>query len=49
MARIKVFLVCTECLNRNYTVSKRKEDPNRVVLNKFCPRCNKHTEHKESK
>lgn len=49
MARVKVFLVCTECLNRNYTVSKRKDAPERLTLSKFCPHCGKHTLHKESK
>ncbi|MCR4562865.1 MAG: 50S ribosomal protein L33, partial [Bacilli bacterium] len=27
MGRIKVFLICSECLSRNYTVTKKKEDP----------------------
>jgi len=49
MARKKVFLVCVECLSRNYTVEKRTDDPKRMELNKFCPRCGKHTLHKESK
>lgn len=49
MSREKVFLICSECLNRNYSVSHRKDDPNRVELRKFCPRCNKHTIHKQSK
>ena len=49
MARKKVFLICSECLNRNYTSSKRTDDPNRLELNKYCPRCGKYTIHKESK
>ena len=49
MARLKVFLVCSECLSRNYNVSKRKDDPTRLALSKYCPHCNKHTLHKESK
>ena len=49
MARKKVFLICTECLNRNYTVSKRSDDPVRLELQKFCPRCGKRTLHRESK
>lgn len=50
MARDKVTLVCTECLSRNYTVTKKKSDQSvRLEINKFCPRCNKHTLHKETK
>lgn len=49
MSREKVFLICPDCLNRNYTVMKRKDDPKRLELNKFCPHCKKHTLHKESK
>lgn len=49
MGREKVFLICTECLSRNYTVMKRKEDPKRLELSKFCPHCGKHTIHKQSK
>ncbi|MGM9813528.1 MAG: 50S ribosomal protein L33 [Candidatus Enteromonas sp.] len=49
MGREKVFLICTECLSRNYTVMKRQDDARRLELNKFCPTCNKHTLHKESK
>jgi len=48
--RKKVILVCTKCLNRNYTTSKKVEnEANRLILNKFCKHCNEYTEHKESK
>jgi large subunit ribosomal protein L33 len=30
-------------------VSKRKDDPRRLELNKYCPHCGKYTLHKESK
>ena len=49
MARKKVFLICAECLSRNYTITKRSDDQQRRELNKFCPTCNKHTLHRESK
>ncbi|MBQ7242992.1 MAG: 50S ribosomal protein L33 [Bacilli bacterium] len=49
MARKKVFLICEECLSRNYTTSKRTDDPERRELMKFCPHCGKHTAHRESK
>lgn len=50
MPRDKLILVCTECLSRNYTITKRKSDvTKRLELNKFCPKCNKHTLHKETR
>jgi len=49
MARKKVFLICEECLSRNYPISKRTDDPVRRELKKFCPVCGKHTLHRESK
>ena len=45
----KVILVCTECLSRNYTTQKNRNSAERLELNKFCPKCNKHTLHKETK
>lgn len=48
--REKIILVCTECLARNYTTSKKKATATkRMEISKFCPTCNKHTIHKESK
>jgi large subunit ribosomal protein L33 len=45
-----ITLECTECSERNYTSEKnRRNDPNRLELNKFCPRCRKHTLHRETK
>lgn len=49
MGREKVFLVCSDCLSRNYTVTKRKDSAVRLQFNKYCPRCGKYTLHKESK
>lgn len=45
----KVILTCTECLSRNYSTNKNKSNAKRIELRKFCPRCNKHTLHKETK
>jgi large subunit ribosomal protein L33 len=47
----KVTLVCTECLSRNYQINKSASasSQTRLVLNKYCPKCMKHTEHKETK
>lgn len=48
--RVKVILVCEECLSRNYNTTKNKQTtPERLVLMKYCPRCNKKTVHKETK
>ena len=48
--RVKVTLVCTECKQRNYDTTKnKKNDPDRIELNKYCRFCRKHTLHKESK
>lgn len=46
----KVILVCTECLSRNYTVTKNKRvNQERLELKKYCKKCNKHTLHRETK
>lgn len=46
----KVILVCSECLSRNYTITKNKRvNVERLELNKYCKRCGKHTLHKETK
>ena len=48
--RIKVILICSECLARNYVTTKKQEDKTkRLELRKFCPHCNKYTIHKESR
>ena len=48
--RIIIYLACTECKERNYTTSKNKRnDPNRIELQKFCPRCRQHRLHRETK
>ncbi|MBS6441419.1 MAG: 50S ribosomal protein L33 [Coprobacillus sp.] len=48
--REKVILICSKCLSRNYTTTRRKGDAStRLQLMKFCPKCNAQTLHKESK
>lgn len=48
--RIIIYLACTECKERNYTSSKNKRnDPNRLEFNKFCPRCRQRRLHRETK
>ncbi|MDT7883794.1 MAG: 50S ribosomal protein L33 [Thermoflexus sp.] len=48
--RVVITLACTECKERNYTTQKnRNNDPNRLELRKYCPRCRKHTLHRETR
>jgi len=48
--REKIILVCSECLSRNYTTTKNKATTKeRLEMMRHCPKCNKHTLHKESK
>ena len=51
MAQI-ITLQCEECGERNYTTNKTKKMVQQRVklhLKKYCPRCRKHTLHKEVK
>ena len=48
--RTKITLECTECKQRNYDSYKnKKNDPDRISMNKYCRFCKKHTAHKETK
>lgn len=48
--RVKVTLACTECKQRNYdTMKNKKNDPDRLEMNKYCRFCKKHTLHRETK
>ena len=48
--RVKVTLACSECKQRNYNTTKnKKNNPDRIELNKYCRFCKKHTTHKETK
>ena len=48
--REKVILICENCLSRNYTFERNKlTNSERMVVRKFCKKCNKHTVHKETK
>ena len=47
-ARQVIHLACTECKERTYTTEKnRRNDPERIELSKFCPRCRVHRPHRE--
>lgn len=46
----KVILTCEVCLSRNYNTYRNKQSNNeRLVLKKYCKKCNEHTIHKETK
>ncbi|MGB8331128.1 MAG: 50S ribosomal protein L33 [Polyangiales bacterium] len=49
--RVKVALACEECGARNYQTTKLRKAgaQQRLTLKKFCPNCNRRTEHKETK
>ena len=43
-----ITLECSTCKRRNYTTTKnKKNNSERMTLNKYCQFCRKHTEHKE--
>jgi large subunit ribosomal protein L33 len=45
-----VTLECSECRERNYTTQKnRRNNPQRMELTKYCPRCRTHRLHRETK
>ncbi len=48
--RESVILKCTVCGEETYiTSTNKKKHPERIEKNKYCPRCNKVTVHKEKK
>ena len=48
--RANVTLKCHNCGELNYRVQKnKKNDPVRMEISKYCPRCRQHTNHKETK
>ena len=45
-----ITLECKTCEERNYTTRKNKKKmQDKLALSKYCPRCHKHVEHKETK
>ena len=49
-ARPKITLACTECKERNYITTKnRANQRERIELRKYCPRCNIHRAHRETR
>lgn len=48
--RVKVKLACTDCKQRNYDSMKNKRNnPERIEMQKYCKFCKAHTLHKETK
>ena len=48
--RPKITLACVDGKERNYiTKRERGVRPDRMELSKFCPRCRKHTAHRETR
>ena len=48
--RVKIVLACTECKQRNYLSKKeKKNNPDRLEMNKYCRFCRKHPLHRETK
>lgn len=48
--RMLITLACNDCRERTYHTEKnRRNDPERLTLRKFCPRCRKHTEQRETR
>ncbi|NLN19982.1 MAG: 50S ribosomal protein L33 [Firmicutes bacterium] len=48
--RVGITLECTQCKNRNYrTIKNRRNDPDRLELKKYCPKCRAHTSHRETR
>jgi len=50
MPRDNITLQCGDCKHRNYVTDKnKKKTTTRLEFRKFCRRCRKHTQHKETK
>jgi len=48
--RPKITMACVDCKERNYITKKnRRNDPDRMELKKFCPRCKASTLHRETR
>ena len=50
MPQTKFVMECSVCKDHNYVTSKNRQNvSDRLKLNKFCPKCGKHTEHSETR
>ena len=48
-SRTRVAIACTVCDARNYQTTRKPGRLGQLSLKKFCPKCNRHTVHKETK
>ncbi|PKN49253.1 MAG: 50S ribosomal protein L33 [Deltaproteobacteria bacterium HGW-Deltaproteobacteria-20] len=47
--RVNVVLACTECSARNYRTTRVRRSTTPLEMSKYCPKCKRHTVHKETK
>ena len=48
--REHITLACSNCRSRTYHTEKnRRNDTERIELNKYCPRCRAHYAHRETR
>ena len=47
--RLKISLACSECQSRNHKTTRRPDQAGPIKLKKYCPTCNKHSVHQETK
>jgi large subunit ribosomal protein L33 len=48
--RVIVTFECKDCKERNYSKTKNnRTTPDKLEFSKYCPRCRKHSLHKETK
>jgi large subunit ribosomal protein L33 len=47
--RVAIALACGECDSRNYRTTRKPDFKGQLTFKKFCPRCKRHTVHKETK
>ena len=45
----KMVLCCEECGSRNYSYPEKEGSTTRLELKKYCPHCNQHTLHKQTR
>lgn len=50
MPATNIILRCSECSENNYYTQKNRQNVSEnLTLRKHCPRCRKHTEHRETR
>jgi large subunit ribosomal protein L33 len=47
--RIPIALACSECETRNYKTTRKASHLGQMEFKKYCPKCKRHTIHKETK